>query len=113
MNQFGMLDVFPAAITIADAQGTIQEMNQKAAETFTKSGGKKLLGSNLFECHKGTVGGKLKNFMDSGKTNVYTIEKNGRKKLIYQAPLFKEGELIGYAELSMEIPPAMPHFVRT
>jgi hypothetical protein len=51
--------------------------------------------------------------MDGRRTNVYTIEKNGAKKLIYQAPWFRDGEYRGFIELSLEIPFEMPHFVRT
>jgi hypothetical protein len=45
-------------------------------------------------------------------TNVYTIEKNGVKKLIYQAPWYENGEYRGFVELSLEIPFDLPHFVR-
>ncbi len=45
--------------------------------------------------------------------NIYSIEKNGVKKLIFQSPWFKNGEYAGFVELSLEIPFEMPHFVRT
>ncbi len=44
--------------------------------------------------------------------NVYTIEKKGKKKLIYQAPWFLDGAFGGLVELSLEIPFEMPHFIR-
>ena len=50
--------------------------------------------------------------MESRKPNVYTIEKAGVKKLIYQAPWYRGGEYAGVVELSVEIPFQMPHFVR-
>ena len=49
----------------------------------------------------------------SHEKNVYTIEKNGVKKLIAQVPVTMNGEFAGYVELSLEIPFEMPHFVRT
>ena len=50
--------------------------------------------------------------MNEKKPNVYTIEKNGIKKLIYQSPWFENGEMKGLVELSLEIPFEMPHFIR-
>ena len=49
----------------------------------------------------------------TGGTNVYTIEKGGVKKLIYQAPWYQDGEYRGIVELSLPIPFVMPHFVRS
>jgi hypothetical protein len=50
--------------------------------------------------------------MNSEKVNCYTIEKEGIKKLIYQAPWYDNGKLSGLVELSMVIPFIMDHFVR-
>jgi hypothetical protein len=47
-----------------------------------------------------------------GRKNVYTIEKRGVKKLIFQCPWTEEGAYRGFVELSLEIPFDMPHFVR-
>ena len=41
------------------------------------------------------------------------IEKNGVKKLIYQAPWYEEGVYRGIVELSLPIPFDLPHFVRS
>ena len=50
--------------------------------------------------------------MQTGQTNVYTIEKKGVKKLIYQTPWYHDGAFAGLVELGLEIPAEMPHFVR-
>ncbi len=50
--------------------------------------------------------------MDEKRTNVYTIQKNGKKKLVYQAPWYKDGAYAGFVELSFEIPWDLPHFNR-
>jgi hypothetical protein len=50
--------------------------------------------------------------MAERRTNVYTIQKNGKKKLIYQAPWFRDGVYAGFVELSLEIPWDLPHFNR-
>lgn len=103
---------FPGEITICDPQGIIVEMNDKAAESFKEDGGRALIGKNVLDCHDETSRSKLKQMLEKRQANIYTIEKKGIKKLIYQTPLFSGNEYIGFAELSVEIPFEMPHFVR-
>ena len=103
---------FPGAITVCDREGTIIEMNDRAAQTFQSDGGKDLVGKSLLECHPEPSRSKLRSLMETGRTNVYTIEKNGVKKLIYQAPWYRDGVRMGIVELSLEIPFELPHFVR-
>ena len=103
---------FPAAATICDPHGIILEMNDKAAKSMEKDGGNDLIGKNMLDCHPDPARGKLERLMDSRQVNVYTIEKNGVKKLIYQSPWYRNGEYAGFVELSMEIPFEMPHFIR-
>src|SRR5512142_1556604 len=104
---------FPAAITVCDAQGRILEMNDRAAKTFEKDGGYALIGKCLLDCHSEASRSKVQHMLASHEKNVYTIEKNGVKKLIFQSPWYKNGEYAGFVELSLEIPFEMPHFVRT
>ena len=103
---------FPASILMCDNNGFVTEMNEKAAATFADDGGYALIGKNLFECHTAVSNEKIKEIMDQKKPNVYTIEKKGIKKLIYQSPWFENGEMKGVVELSLEIPFDMPHFIR-
>jgi transcriptional regulator with PAS, ATPase and Fis domain len=101
-----------AAITVCDREGNILEMNDRSARTFQKSGGQALLGTNVLECHPEPARTKLREMLASATPNVYTIEKKGVRKLIYQAPWFEKGQYRGFVELSFEIPEKMPHFVR-
>ena len=103
---------FPAAVTVCDPDGNILEMNDKAAIGFAKDGGLALIGKNMMDCHPDPARGKLERLMDSRHANVYTIEKNGVKKLIYQSPWVLNGEYAGFVEISLEIPFELPHFVR-
>jgi len=103
---------FPASILMCDNNGFVTDMNEKAAATFADDGGYALVGENLFECHTAASNEKIKEIMDQKKPNVYTIEKKGIKKLIYQSPWFENGEMKGLVELSLEIPFDMPHFIR-
>jgi len=106
------IENFSGAVTVCDREGIILEMNRKACDTFAKYGGKDLIGKNLFDCHPEPARSKLKTMMEERRTNVYTIEKNGVKKIIHQSPWYKDGDYQGFVELSLEIPFEMPHHVR-
>ncbi len=103
---------FPAAITLCDREGPVLAMNDRSCQMFAKDGGAALIGQSLFPCHPGDSGEKLQRLLQQETPNVYTIEKQGRKKLIYQAPWYERGEYRGYVELSFELPAQIPHFVR-
>ena len=103
---------FEGAVTISDLKGTIIYMNEKAISTFEKDGGRGLIGKNLEDCHKERSNEIIRQILSTKKKNVYTIEKNGKKKLIFQAPWYKGFELSGLVELSLEIPFEMAHFNR-
>ncbi|MBN1773286.1 MAG: PAS domain-containing protein [Deltaproteobacteria bacterium] len=104
---------FPAAITVCDADGTIIAMNEASARVFAGDGGKDLVGRNALDCHPTAARERLAELLRTGRVNAYTIEKQGRRKLIYQAPWREGGELRGFVELSLELPDELPHFVRT
>jgi hypothetical protein len=87
-------------------------MNKKSCETFADDGGINLIGTNLLDCHPEPSRSKVAELLQSAKSNVYTIEKNGAKKLIYQSPWYVDGVYAGLVELSLPLPPEMPHFVR-
>jgi PAS domain-containing protein len=101
---------FPGAVTVCDREGVILEMNRKAVETLGH--GESLVGQNLLDCHPEPSRTKVRELLASGRTNVYTIEKKGKRKLIFQAPWFEDGELRGLVELSLELPDPLPHHVR-
>ncbi|MFZ4621199.1 MAG: PAS domain-containing protein [Bacteroidota bacterium] len=101
-----------AAVTVCDMNGTIIYMNDRSGEIFQNDGGKLLIGQSLFDCHPEPALTKLKEMLATGRTNVYTIEKNGKKKIIYQSPWRKDGAVAGLVEMSYELPDAMEHFVR-
>lgn len=103
---------FPAAITLCDPEGVILALNDKACETFADDGGIELVGRNLLECHPEPSRSKVAEILQTKKTNVYTIEKHGVKKLIYQSPWYVEGKFAGIVELSLPLPSEVPHFVR-
>jgi len=101
-----------AAVTICDKQGIIVYMNEKSEQVFKNDGGKDLIGSNLFGCHPEPALTKLKEMLADGSTNVYTIEKKGIKKIIYQTSWVNENAIKGIVEISFNIPGELPHFIR-
>jgi transcriptional regulator with PAS, ATPase and Fis domain len=103
---------FPNAITVCDLQGIILAMNEKAAVVFREEGGKELIGKSLLDCHPEPARSRLLQLLQSGERNVYTIEKNGIRKLIYQAPWHQNDTRCGMVELVLEIPFEIPHFKR-
>ncbi len=104
---------FPGAVMVCDENGTIIEMNDRSVRTYESHGGRALLGNDILACHPEPARSKLAALMDGRRTNAYTIEKNGQKKFIYQAPWFRDGRYAGFVEISMEIPSDLPHFVRS
>lgn len=112
MKKPDWMEEFPGAITVTDDEGKIIYMNNKAAQTFEAEGGLALIGRNIMDCHRPESQEKIKKILESGKPNVYTIEKKGQKKLIFQTVWSEAGQVRGLVELSLEIPTDMPHFVR-
>lgn len=100
------------AITICNKEGIITYMNDKAIQTFESDGGEKLLGTNVLDCHPEPSRTQLADMLKNEIKNVYTIEKNGIKKLIYQSPYYEKGEYMGFIELSLEVPNELQNFIR-
>ena len=112
MKAIDWIKEFSAAVTVCDPQGIILAMNDRAVQVFAADGGSALVGTNALDCHPEPSRTKLRTMLAEGRKNVYTIEKRGVKKLIYQCPWTKGGVYRGFVELSLEIPFEMPHFIR-
>ena len=112
MDEPAWIPHFPAAITVCDPHGIILAMNVRACESFAEDGGAALIGTNVLDCHPEPARSKLAALLEARTSNVYTIEKGGKRKLIYQSPWYEAGKYAGFVELSLPIPDTMPHFVR-
>ena len=104
---------FNGAITVCDREGIIVYMNRFSIEQFSKYGGEKLLGTNLLDCHPEPSKSKLKEMLEAPVENMYTTEKNGIRKIIFQTPWIQNGEFAGVVELSFKLDQNMSHFVRS
>ena len=107
------VESFPGAVTVCDSEWKILYMNEKASRDFARRGGREaLVGGDLMACHPEAARARLRELLSSGGTNAYTITKGGVDKLIYQAPWYKDGNVAGLVELSMEMPRELPRFDR-
>lgn len=103
---------FAAAITICDKDGSILYMNDASKEQFKDEGDETLQGTNVLDCHPEPSKTKLKRLIDNKGENMYTTEKIGRKKFIYQGPWIESGEYMGIIEISFDLPADIKHIVR-
>ncbi|HET6437250.1 MAG TPA: PAS domain-containing protein [Anaeromyxobacter sp.] len=112
MGATSWVENFPGAITVCDRDGIVIAMNERSVQMFAADGGRALIGTSLFDCHPEPSRSKLRELLETPRTNTYTIEKDGVKKLVYQAPCMEGGVFRGIVELVLELPLDLPHFVR-
>ena len=112
VNDHDWLTEFPGAVTVCDERGTIVQMNDRAAMSFAGDGGRALIGSDVRSCHPEAARAKLETLFEHRRPNVYTIRKQGVRKLIFQSPWYREGRFAGIVELSLQIPDEIPEFIR-
>lgn len=110
MSEHDWVKEFPCTVWVCDRNGIMLEMNDHAADT--QEGGRSLIGTNILDCHPEPARTKLAEMLSSGQANIYTIERAGKRKLIYQAPWYESGVYAGFVELSLPLPEEMPHFIR-
>ena len=51
MESVDWVKEFPGAITVCDTQGIILSMNDQAAAVYKGQGGRRLVGTNVLDCH--------------------------------------------------------------
>ena len=102
----------PCSVTVCDQDYKILYLNERSAAVNANDGGKALVGKNMMDCHPPEAQAKLRRVMESGKPNIYTIEKKGVKKMIYQCHWRTQGRVGGLVEVTFELPAEIPHFVR-
>ena len=101
------------AITVCDSECRIIFMNERSREVFAGRGGATLIGHNLFDYHNERSAAIIRHMLSTGESNSYTIEKQGVHKIIYQTPWRDAaGNIAGLVEISMPVPPELPHYVR-
>jgi hypothetical protein len=106
------VEEYPGSITVCDRAGIILELNKGAVKSLRAEGGRKLIGSNLMDCHPEPARNKLKHMMKNRQTNVYTVKKDRTKKIILQTPWYRKNRYSGFVEISLPITGKIPNIVR-
>ncbi len=106
------LQGLPFSLTVCNDAGTILYMNDRAGTSFAPQGGKALVGSDILDCHPEPARTRLRTIMEKRERNVYTIEKKGARRLIFQSPWYRDGVYAGFFELVLPLPENIPHFIR-
>lgn len=101
-------DALDCAVTLCDTQGVVCYQNHRSVEVNGD-----VRGRSLLPCHNDRSREIIRRLLDDGGRNVYTIQKKGIRKLIYQTVWYDEGRIGGLVEFSMELPDEMPHYVRS
>ena len=120
VNQDGIWSLNPDKVEVQGSQEDPKkdsdkpvEKEEKSAEVNAKAGGKALIGNQVRDCHNARSKAIIEQLF-AGNVNAYTIEKQGVRKLIYQAPWSENGEVHGLVELSIILPSAeLPHYIRS
>lgn len=95
------------AITVADLDGIVIYQNERSIAVNGD-----VRGRSMLPCHSERSRQIIERLITNAENNVYTIEKRGLRKMIYQTPWYAEGKVAGLVEFSLEIPESMPHYVR-
>jgi len=103
---------FSGSVIVCDSNLNITYLNEKAKLMFDKEERETAIGRNLTGCHNENSNRIISDIKETLKPNVYTIEKAGITKLIYQSPLLQDNKFNGIVELSLEIPEVIPHHIR-
>jgi transcriptional regulator with PAS, ATPase and Fis domain len=112
MTENSWVKEFPGSVVVCDTAGTIVEMNERAIERFADRGGRGLIGKSVLDVHQEQSQAKIQRMMGTPGSNVYTIEKDGARVLIYQSPWYRNGEFAGLVELGLDVPAEIPHHAR-
>lgn len=98
-----IIDQDRCAVVICDLSHEIIYMNPAAVSNYAKSGGEKLIGKSLLECHTPKAGEKIKQVVswfaaEESHNIVYTFHNQKQNKDVYMVALRDNGKLIGYYE---------------
>lgn len=93
-------------MTVCDTEGTVLYQNARSAAVNGD-----VRGRSLIPCHNERSRAVIRRLLEEGGRNIYTIEKQGVRKLIYQTVWRREGRIGGLVEFSLEIPAELPHYV--
>lgn len=110
-NPYPWADGMDCAVTVCDTGGTILYMNDKARTTFARHGD--MVGKNLFDCHGERSREIIRRLLaDRGHECLYDREKRRPQNDLPDSLARGRRRGRSWAEISMEIPAEMPHYIR-
>lgn len=95
------------AVTVCDTAAVVCFQNARSRAVNGD-----VRGTSLIPCHNDHSQAIIGRLLAEGGKNVYTIEKRGVRKLIYQTVWRSGGTIRGLVEFSLELPEELPHYVR-
>jgi len=95
------------AVTVCNTRGVVLYQNDRSIAVNGD-----VRGASMLPCHNERSRAIIARLLAEGGRNVYTIEKRGVRKMIYQTVWRTGGAICGLVEFSMEIPAEMPHYIR-
>ena len=109
LDKFDWVAHYPLAVDVCDKDGILIAMNRAAEENFQNRGGRKLLGTSLFDCRPPSANAIIRRLLAEHTENIYYVVKGGRRKLVHQVPWFDEGgEFGGLVETIIPLPEDVP-----
>ena len=107
------LEKLPCSVMICDKNYKILYMNEMSAKDHAKDGGKKMVGTDLMDCHPLEAQAKMRKMLTSAQPNVYTMQWKKKKKLVYQCQWKRGRSVGGLFQLVFKIPEDIPNIVKS
>ncbi|WP_457573384.1 PAS domain-containing protein [Desulfolithobacter sp.] len=104
MSDFDWIESYPNAVTVCDREGFIIAMNQASRHNFRKRGGADLIGSSLYDCHSIGSGEIIRTLIREERSNTYIVNRKNRRRLVHQAPWYRDGVFGGLVETIIDLP---------
>jgi len=101
--EYDWSELYPSAVTVCDVHGVIVAMNSASRKNFSNYGSESLVGTSLFDCHPEAANIKIRKMLRTHQAETYIVEKKGRKRLVHQAPWYKQGEFAGLVETIIDL----------
>jgi len=101
--EYDWSELYPSSVTVCDVHGVIVAMNSASRKNFSSYGSGSLIGTSLFDCHPEAANIKIRKMLHSHLAETYIVEKKGRKRLVHQAPWYKQGEFAGLVETIIDL----------
>lgn len=112
MDHPDWIEEFPGMISVCDTEGKILVLNKKIAAYFAATGGKRLIGSNLFDCHNPVSGAQVRDLLENRKGDVYIAEEDGSQELVIHSPWYQDGDFAGLVEIAIPLEAPIRHVKR-